>query len=358
MLVVAGTGLKNLNPRIWDPSSPYYLQKIRAVMISYADFFQMPAQRKRAMEQGIHAYLGVPDHVQVYLDNGAFFFIGKIGHVSEADYNEFVIHAKPDWWPIPQDFIPVASLSEVEQRECFTRTMESNLAYQQGDCTPVIHISAYLQQYTTAVLSNPYLAAKPGIALGGVVPNLLRKPKAMPYQEILDALLHVRQAFAGKYLHVFGIGGTATLHIAALLGIDSVDSSGWRNRAARGLVQLPGSGDRSVANLGNWRGRAPSCDEWNRLAVCQCPVCKSHGLAGLKSSGSEGFCNRATHNLWTLLEEAAAIDSHLSDHSYPKWYSAHLDNSTYRPLISTLVSTQFTGERVPLSSDSVSSAVM
>ena len=90
------------------------------------------------------------------------------------------------------------------------------------------------------------------------MPNLLRTSKAIPYKEILEGLRRVRQTFADEEIHVFGIGGTATLHLAALLGMDSVDSSGWRNRAARGIVQLPGSGDRIVANLGSWRGREPS----------------------------------------------------------------------------------------------------
>ena len=35
------------------------------------------------------------------------------------------------------------------------------------------------------------------------------------------------------------------------MGVDSVDSSGWRNRAPRGIMQLPGSGDRMVAELGS-----------------------------------------------------------------------------------------------------------
>ena len=37
----------------------------------------------------------------------------------------------------------------------------------------------------------------------------------------------LRQAFADKDIHVFGVGGTATLHLAGLLGMNSVDSSGW-----------------------------------------------------------------------------------------------------------------------------------
>src|SRR5206468_9820937 len=176
-----------------------------------------------------------------------------------------------------------------------------------------------------------------GLALGGIVPNLLRASRAVPYQEVLDALIHVRATFPDRHLHVFGIGGTATLHLAALLGIDSVDSSGWRNRAARGLVQLPGSGDRMATNLGKWRGREPSKQEWQRLSRCRCPACKAGGLSALKTDGLRGFCHRATHNLWVLLEEAAWVSKHLSGGTYETNYRRRLDNSTYLPLIQEIV---------------------
>jgi 7-cyano-7-deazaguanine tRNA-ribosyltransferase len=123
--------------------------------------------------------------------------------------------------------------------------MEMNLAYQHDGYIPVIHISRFLTEYNAAVKEQQDLSLKPTIALGGIIPNLLRASKALPYKEILDSLKHVRQTFADKEIHVFGVGGTATLHLAKLLGMNSADSSGWRNRAARGIVQLPGSGDRN-----------------------------------------------------------------------------------------------------------------
>ncbi len=49
------------------------------------------------------------------------------------------------------------------------------------------------------------------------------------------------------------------------------------------------------------------------------------------------FCPRATHNLWTLLEEASLIDEHLKAGTYRNWYEQHLDNSIYRPLITKLL---------------------
>jgi 7-cyano-7-deazaguanine tRNA-ribosyltransferase len=100
-----------------------------------------------------------------------------------------------------------------------------------------------------------------------------------------------------------------------------------------GVVQLVGRGDCSIADLGKWRGRAPSADEWEMLRQCGCPACQQYGLDGLRASKIAGFSNRATHNLWTLLEEARLIQHYLSAGTYEHWYQGRFDNSTYRPLI-------------------------
>jgi 7-cyano-7-deazaguanine tRNA-ribosyltransferase len=337
MLVVAGISLKNLYPNVWDKRSEYFTPDLRAIMISYADFFKNKAARKRAMDIGLHQYLRVPDDVKIYLDNGAFYFITHGGDTPKQDYEEFVRHAKPDWWPIPQDFIPIPKMLQEEQELCFKRTMSMNESYQHDGFVPIIHVCRYLQDYIIAVESNSQLSRKQTIALGGIVPNLLRAPEAIPHDEILASLMRVRRVFADKVLHVFGLGGTATLHIAELVGIDSVDSSGWRNRAARGIVQLPGSGDRLVADLGKWRGREPSVKEWEMLRGCTCPACRIYGLNGLKANKQLGFCNRASHNLAILLREVQWIESHVEDNTYFEMYRERLDNSIYRPLVDSLV---------------------
>ncbi len=337
MLVVAGLSLRNLHPRVWDPDSPFYLPNLHAVMVSYADFHRMPGRRRAAMERGLRAYLGVPDHVKVYLDNGAFSFLHQDGHTSYQDYEEFVAQACPDWWPIPRDYIPLPSMPKARQLQCFERTMAVNRTYLHDGYVPIIHVGELLDDYIAALLADERLAAKPAIGLGGIVPNLLRKPKARPYREVLAGLFRTRRTFQKKQLHLFGVGGTATLHLAALLGFDSVDSSGWRNRAARGIVQLLGRGERMVANLGSWRGREPDPLEWELLAQCQCPACQRWGLEGLRAPGLQGFCHRATHNLWTVLEEAHLIETHLAAGRYMTWYTQHINNSVYRPLIDELV---------------------
>jgi 7-cyano-7-deazaguanine tRNA-ribosyltransferase len=338
MLVVAGWNLKSTRPRVWDQDSPYYLPELKAIMVSYAEFYRMPANRRRAMDQGLHQFLKVPDGVKIFLDNGAFHFLSRNEEFSKQEYEEFVTQTNPDWYPIPQDYIPIPKMSLDAQRNCFQKTMQVNIEYQHNGYTPVIHVSQFLEQYAAEIKQNQQMSQKPRIALGGIVPNLLRASKALPYEKILKALQHVRQEFADKEMHVFGMGGTATLHIAALLGINSVDSSGWRARAARGLVQLPGTGDRSVANLGKWKGREPSLKEWKKLEDCPCPACQIYGLKGLKADKTEGFSNRATHNLWVLLEEANLIQQHLTKQTYADWYESHLDNTIYIKLIRQLVS--------------------
>jgi len=338
--VIAGLNLSNLKPRVWDSTSPYHIPNLKAVMISYAEFYQAPNRRRKAMEQGLHNYLNIPEEISIYLDNGAFYFLRRHDEVPRQEYQEFVQEARPNWYPIPQDYIPAPKMTDDEQLNCLRQTMEANQSYRHDGFVPVIHISRHLNEYLRQLQANEQLQAKPAIALGGIVPNLLRMPKAMPYEDVLNNVRQARTELAGKQLHVFGIGGTATLHLAALLSLDSVDSSGWRNRAARGIVQLPGRGDRMVANLGSWRGREPNADEWNTLAACLCPACQQFGLGGLKLNGIQGFCNRATHNLWTLLEEAQQIEDHLTDGTYETWYDQHVENSTYRPLIDYLLTKQ------------------
>lgn len=335
--IVAGLSLKNLKPAVWDKSSPYYLPELRAVMVSYADFHAMKWKRTAAMKQGLHKYLGIPKRVKIYLDNGSFYFIGREGEAPRTEYEEFVRDAKPDWYPIPRDFIPTPRMKRSDQKSCFDRTMEVNHAYDYDGYVPVVHISGYLKQYTSAIKASEKLKAKPALALGGIVPNLLRTKRAMALEDVLAHLQYVRGEFETQKLHVFGIGGTATIHIAALLGMDSIDSSGWRNRAARGIVQLPGSGDRMIANLGKWRGRKPKRKEVDLLSDCGCPACQQFSIKGLRAKGIEGFANRACHNLWILLEEAKWIRAQTKAGEYADFYKDRLDNTIYLPLIEHLV---------------------
>lgn len=339
MLIVPGISLKNLNPRFWDKESEYYLPQVSALMVSYAEFHAMPAQRQRAMEEGIHHFLGIErNKVKVYLDNGAFHALTRGWRLKEKEYTEFVEKAKPDWYPVPKDYIPAPSMSTKKQHYYYRRTMEVNRSFQDNGYVPVIHVGRYLNAYLQSIQEDELLSAKPEFGLGGIVPNLLRTPNAPSHGKILANIQSTRASLNGKRIHVFGIGGVSTIHLAALFGMDSVDSSGWRNRAIRGIIQLPGKGDRMVEKLGTWDTRKISKEEKEEIENCKCPNCSTRGIAGLKAKKTEGFSNRAIHNLYVLFHEIKLIEYHLKRGTYAVWYAEHLTNSTYKPLIDRIVS--------------------
>lgn len=332
MLIVAGTTLKQLEPRVWDPDSRYYLPNLRAVMVSFAEFGIAKTLREKAISEGLHIALGASNDVKVYLDNGAFSNIrsGKVPN-SQA-YKKFVEKTNPDWYPVPADYIPLPDMTTVEQYACYRKTMGYNINYSYDGYVPVVHAGPKLKDYLAAIAAHDELSQKRQLALGGLVPQLLQTKGTGPKTQAVDSIITARQQFDGE-IHVFGIGGTATLHLAAILGMDSVDSSGWRNRAARGIIQLPGRGDRLITQLGTWRGRGLDKNEKEMLAACQCPGCAEAGVKGLKASGAVGFYRRATHNLYVLLNELDEIESHLKDKNYESWYPTHVFNSVFLKLI-------------------------
>jgi 7-cyano-7-deazaguanine tRNA-ribosyltransferase len=332
MLIVAGTTLKQLEPRVWDVNSPYYLPNLRAIMVSFAEFQNATTLRHKAEQDGLHSALGVPANIRVYLDNGAFSCIKNGKKLDTRAYWKFVNKVKPDWYPIPADFIPMPDMTSDEQLDCFKKTMYYNRRYSFDGCIPVVHAGTKLEKYLSAFQANTNLREKNELALGGLVPQLLQTKGTEPKTQAVDSIIQVRQSFKGK-IHVFGIGGTATLHLAVILGLDSVDSSGWRNRAARGIIQLPGRGDRLLTQFGTWRGRKLDKNELEILAACQCPGCLESGIKGLKASGAVGFYRRATHNLHVLLTELENIESQIRDNTYENWYTSHVFNSFFLKLI-------------------------
>ena len=60
---------------------------------------------------GVLVGVGVTVDVAVYLDNGAFSFLRREGETPRAAYEEFVAQARPDWYPIYQDFIPAPMMT-------------------------------------------------------------------------------------------------------------------------------------------------------------------------------------------------------------------------------------------------------
>jgi hypothetical protein len=136
-------------------------------MVSYGDFHQIPACHNAAVKYGLRKFLSAPAHVQIFLDNGAFYFARKKGEAGQRKYREFILRAKPDWYPVRFDAIPMPQMSARKQWTCYERTMRFNRAYQHDGYVPVIHVSTLLDEYVAALKKNRNLCRKNKLALGG-----------------------------------------------------------------------------------------------------------------------------------------------------------------------------------------------
>ena len=145
------------------PRSPYHLPHLRAIMVSFAEFELAKTLREKALAEGLHGALGVPEDVQLYLDNGAFSNIRADKKLSTQVYWKFAKQTNPDWYTIPADFIPLPSMSEAEQQDCFKKTMFYNYRYSFDGCVPVVHAGAKLEQYLKAFAAHDVLVSDHGV---------------------------------------------------------------------------------------------------------------------------------------------------------------------------------------------------
>jgi len=86
---------------------------------------------------------------------------------------------------------------------------------------------------------------------------------------VIDAIKYVRERFPDAFLHVFGVGGTTTIHLMLALGVDSIDSVGWRLKAGHvAKTDRVGAGVlcRMISGV-RMRPAVPKPEEQERLRV-------------------------------------------------------------------------------------------
>jgi tRNA-guanine family transglycosylase len=130
---------------------------------------------------------------------------------------------------------------------------------------------------------------------------------------VVDIIIEIKKRLPDKPLHVFGIGGTTTMHLMFLAGADSIDSMSWRLKAGYGAIQLPGIGDRFIRPR---KDRTTlSKEERKLLEKCDCPVCKEHDIYELDDS----FQLRAIHNAWVFQKEVEMAKEMIEEQKYIKF---------------------------------------
>jgi len=323
--IVVGTQLR-ARVDFWSPGSPVFIEGLDALMVSFGEIVTRAAAMKGAAAIGLKDYLGFRGNI--FLDNGCFTLLRNGQKPNIEKYVRFVQSAKPDWFPIPVDYLPLPSSSKRAARVLAEKTATINERFCVAGYVPVVHMGPHFPYYFEKTVRE--LAPK-RIAVGGMVPYLRFTRGATPRLAV-EYLARARKSFDGS-LHVFGFGGGITsLHLAAALQIDSVDSSGWRVCAAKGLILIPGSGQRLIRRFGECNGRELSYEEKLILSRCRCAVCSCAPRRMLSKSGGVGFQNRAVHNLWVLSREAALLNA-CPTHALKAWSLTRLRQNRMRYLV-------------------------
>jgi len=123
------------------------------------------------------------------------------------------------------------------------------------------------------------------IGIGSLVPLVksMKGSKKNGIESFLYTLITLRKMLPNSFLHAFGIGGTMA-YLALLAGIDSYDSNGWIQKAAYGVIQLPGISDRFLRKEDHNRPyltkdrKQRNCKELiNEIDIfmrCECKACQ------------------------------------------------------------------------------------
>lgn len=214
---------------------------------------------------------------------------------------------------------------------------------------PVVHgysdsMIEYCVEQIEEVLGNI-----PIIGIGSLVPLVKRiegTRKLGGRWKFIDNLIFLRKRLPKSMIHAFGIGGTMS-YLAFYCGVDSLDSNGWIQKSAFGVIQLPGISDRFIVKKSHNRPYLQKRREYSRngkkriiyekklFMECKCPVCiKYHEYKDEKNawkekiklfddSGQDGRKIRAIHNVSLFNNELKLIRESIKIKKLDKFISKY-----------------------------------
>ena len=185
------------------------------------------------------------------------------------------------------------------------------------------------------------------IGIGSLVPLIFsttagskRFPDCMQF--VMESVKLIRSEFPDAMIHAFGIGSTLTMHLMYSVGTDSLDSTGWRIKAAYGIIQLPGVSDRHVKTRNNGR-RYLDTAEQRILAKCECPICNEKSIKERMTILDENFIPRAVHNAWVFKKEEQDFKKAVNEGLIQEFLENRLKNGYYSKSFDYLISSKKTG---------------
>ena len=335
---------------------PWRAFHIPGVLMNAWDLLSAGRALERARCDGLHAHLGLDDSCPVLLDSGGYLYLKRSG--MQADPRR-VLGLYKDLHPcigavLDYPFDPFVA-SEVNQERWLRTLANTRLMVENNGCVPLMpivhaHSVAAAKQACAdlrCIVGNPTV-----VGIGSLVPLMkthhngevleAKYPTAggKRYQSsrhlAVDIIKTVRVEFPDAFLHVFGVGGTTTMHLMFALGADSIDSIGWRLKAGYGAVQLPGLGDRFTGNQQRKNRTLLKDDEKAKEALleCECPVCSEHrNLERRLLALEKSFANRALHNAWVFVQEVQAFRAYANQDKVETFLDGRLARSPLRSLL-------------------------
>jgi len=259
----------------------------------------------------------------LFLDNGAYTARMQKKELDTERVISVQESLNPDLTiPLDYPFLPGTSKNVME--ESWDKTTENILLWQEstslsGRLVPTLHSwdkdslrknVDWLQKYADSSL----------IALGSIVDQSFSNFKGFfgdrqPTMELIDMVsyaLSVIERESEFKVHLMGWGSSPLmLHLGYYMGMKSMDTMGYRRKAAYGNIVLPGRGERHIGETstifgGRKIGDVGSDDDLKLLDDCSCPICQSNQLLLLSN-----WKARAIHNEWVMKQEALTAETFL-----------------------------------------------
>lgn len=312
---------------------PWKHFKIDGLMPNAFDIMRSPSAYESVSKKGIHSRLGF--HGLVMMDSGGFLFMKKRDvTISAFDVLDLYENGKPNLGVVlDHPLVPKLSNHVKRKRQLKTlsntRAMVSNRKSSNPVIVPVVHgytpdsIKWYLRRLDK-------IGHFPMYGIGSLVPSVFNTKGNGGIFNVIETIHEVRKHLSSEAkIHVFGIGSTLTMHLMFYAGVDSVDSSSWRRKAAYGAIQLPGIGDRYITGRAGKKTNKKYLDlsraEERTLDACKCPACKKSSISELRGS----FSLRALHNAWTFQKESEKARRLIKSDEYFEYVNKIVDRTRF-----------------------------
>jgi len=351
-----------LGHRVGGNPKPWQTFPLPGVLMNAWDILSTGTTSQRARTTGLNRYLGLDASCPTLLDSGGYLYLKRDD--VKADPCE-ILSLYEDLIPtigaiLDYPLDPFMTVEENERRWRQTLANTRLMFERNGHLTlmPIIHAHSIAQTKRACAELREIIGEPTILGVGSLVPlmrtyhdgRVLTKQKTTRLDPCtkrhqssrhlaIEIVKTVRAEFPDAFLHVFGVGGTTTMHLMFAIGVDSLDSIGWRLKAGYGAVQLPGLGDRFTGNKQRKKRTLLVEDEKAKEALldCQCPICREFNtLEDRLLALHHSFNNRALHNAWVFVQEATVFRKHVEAGSVESFVRQRLQYSPLKSLLSSV----------------------